>query len=69
MDATAKNPPINLLPDGRMFAKDAANYLGLKPKTLAMWRCKGEGPRFVKRGRVFYFKDDIDQWLASAPTK
>lgn len=55
--------PILLLPDGRMNAKSAAAYLGLSAKTLAMMRCAGTGPAFVKRGRVFYFKQDLDRWV------
>jgi hypothetical protein len=53
------------LPDGRMIARDAAAYLGLSVKTLAMKRCAGTGPPFVKAGRVFYFRADLDQWLRS----
>lgn len=52
-----------MLPDGRMTTKDAARYLGLAAKTLAMWRTAGKGPRFVKRGRVFYYRADCDDWL------
>jgi hypothetical protein len=33
---------------------------------MAMMRCEGTGPEFIKRGRVFYFKDDVDAWLAEA---
>jgi len=54
---------IFYFPDDRLDAKNAARYLGLSPKTLAMMRCTGKGPRFVKRGRIFYFKDDLDDWL------
>lgn len=62
------HPPISsrqieTYPDGRMDAKNAAKYIGLAPKTLAMMRCNGTGPRFVKRGRVFYFQADIDEWM------
>lgn len=57
-------PDLRLLPDGRMTARDAARYLGLAEKTLAMWRCNGKGPKYIKRGRVFYFRDDLDAWLA-----
>jgi hypothetical protein len=46
-----------------MDAKNAALYLGLSTKTLAMKRCTGKGPRFVKRGRVFYFRQELDRWL------
>lgn len=55
--------PIYTYPDGRLDTKNAAMYLGLKEKTLAMMRGSGTGPRFIKRGRIFYFKDDLDAWL------
>lgn len=54
---------VLIFPDGRMDAKNAASYVGLSEKTLAMKRCKGIGPKYVKRGRVFYFREDLDQWL------
>ena len=49
--------------DGRMTVEAAARYLGKSPKTLAIMRCTGKGPRFIKRGRVFYFIEDLDAWL------
>ncbi|MCD6047080.1 MAG: hypothetical protein K0S08_727 [Gammaproteobacteria bacterium] len=54
---------IRIFPDGRMDVKNAAQYLGLKEKTLAMMRSNGSGPQFIKKGRVFYFKEDLDAWL------
>lgn len=54
---------IRVLPDGRMDKNSAASYLGLSIKTLAMKRCDGSGPKFVKRGRVFYYRTDLDAWL------
>lgn len=54
---------IQLYPDGRMDGKNAARYLGLKEKTLAMMRSNGTGPCFIKRGKIFYFKEDLDTWL------
>lgn len=54
---------VVMLPDGRMDAKNAATYCGLSVKTLAMKRCDGTGPKFVKLGRVFYFREDLDEWL------
>jgi len=54
---------INTYPDGRVDSKNAALYLGLKEKTLAMMRSSGTGPRFIKRGKIFYFLDDLDTWL------
>lgn len=54
---------VETYPDGRMDVKNASRYIGLAPKTLAMMRCTGTGPKFVKRGRVFYFKADVDEWM------
>jgi hypothetical protein len=63
MPQKLSSPQVVVLPDGRMDAKNAAAYLGLSTKTLATKRSKGEGPSFVKRGRVFYFKHILDDWL------
>ena len=60
---------VVILPDGRMDAKNAAKYLGLTVKTLAMMRSQGRGPRFVKRGKVFYFKADLDEWIAEGKAR
>ena len=54
---------IKIFPDGRLDVPNAASYLGLKEKTLAMMRCKGTGPKYIKRGKVFYFQDDLDEWI------
>jgi len=58
---------VFILPDGRVDTKNTAAYLGVTEKTLAMWRYQGTGPRFIKRGRVFYFKEDLDAWIMQAP--
>ncbi|MDR3415268.1 MAG: helix-turn-helix domain-containing protein [Nevskia sp.] len=58
-----KTVEVRMFPDGRMTAKSASAYVGLSEKTLAMMRCSGVGPAFVKRGKVFYFKADLDAWL------
>lgn len=54
---------VVVLPDGRMDTKNSATYLGFSVKTLAMMRCQGTGPKFIKRGRVFYYREDLDDWL------
>ncbi len=56
-------PEVLVLPDGRMSRRNAALYLGCAPKTLAQYATQGTGPRFIKRGRVWYFKGDLDAWL------
>lgn len=50
-------------PDGRMDTRNTSIYTGFAEKTLAMMRCNGKGPKFVKRGRVFYFTADVDEWM------
>lgn len=54
---------IAVFPDGRMDARTAANYIGLAVQTLAIKRSNGTGPKFVKRGRIFYYREDLDEWL------
>lgn len=56
---------VRTYPDGRMDTKNASTYTGLSEKTLAMMRCHGNGPKFVKRGRIFYFMADVDEWFNS----
>ena len=63
MAKTVLTIDVTMLPDGRMDPKNASTYCGLSVKTLAMKRCNGTGPKFVKLGRIFYFKDDLDDWL------
>ena len=58
-------PEVVVLPDGRMDRRNAAAYAGFAEKTLAQYASKGVGPRFIKRGRCWYFKKDLDAWLAS----
>jgi hypothetical protein len=57
---------VMIYPDGRLNTTNAALYLGLKEKTLAMMRGYGTGPKFIKRGKIFYFKEDLDIWLNAA---
>ena len=55
---------VNMLPDGRLKADEAAKFVGVSPKTLAQWRYQKKGPRSLKRaGRVFYRLADLQQWL------
>lgn len=46
-------------------ADQEAKRLGIAPKTLANWRCKGEGPPFLKLGtQVRYDPVLTDVWLS-----
>jgi hypothetical protein len=68
MRAEIETVRVFVHPDGRMDRKNAAIYLGCAPKTLADWATKGIGPRYVMvGGRVFYFQEDLDSWIASQP--
>jgi hypothetical protein len=58
---------VVVFPDGRLDTYNAAQYLGLSTKTLAMMRSQGTGPKFFKRGRVFYFLEDLRAWLDDRP--
>ncbi len=67
MDQKFECVRVVTFPDGRLDSKNAALYLGLSSKTLAMMRSAGTGPRFVKRGRIFYFLDDLKAWMDEQP--
>lgn len=67
MNFVLEQAKIDIFPDGRLDTANAARYLGLAVKTLASMRSLGTGPRFVKRGRIFYFRQDLDAWMAAAP--
>jgi hypothetical protein len=54
------HPPLN--------QKAAAEFLGLGSQTLANWRSKNCGPRYLKlspgpRGRVAYLLEDLKDFL------
>lgn len=60
---TAENPDDDdVLIDGRQLAE----WLGLSPRTLEIWRWRGGGPAYVKIGKaVRYRKGTVRQWMAS----
>ncbi|WDT53501.1 helix-turn-helix transcriptional regulator [Streptomyces sp. G7(2002)] len=46
--------------------KDTAEYLGLSPHTLYVWRHRRQGPpsfRMGLRGRVMYRREALDAWI------
>lgn len=48
----------------RLSNAEAADYLGLKTATLNKWRVYGDGPPFIKIGRIIqYRKSDLDAFL------
>lgn len=51
-----------------LIPKQAADYLGLSPKTLEKWRTDGtDGPPYAKMGAkaVRYDMDELDLWVKS----
>ncbi len=63
-NVAVETPRVRVLPDGRMTREDAATYLGVKPKTLAMWAMAGKGPRSVLvGGRRFYFRTELEAFV------
>ncbi|CAM5652067.1 hypothetical protein SALBM135S_05140 [Streptomyces alboniger] len=49
-----------------LTVKDAADYLGLSPHTLYVWRHRRQGPpsfRMGPRGRVMYRVEALDAWI------
>lgn len=55
-----------------LTASEVAERIGLSAATLAAWRCKGIGPRFVKFGtsqqaRVRYPVVEVEAWEAAQP--
>ena len=52
-----------------MTRRDAATYLGISEKTLAMWALNGRKPNVHRvGGRCFYFKDDLDALIRGEGT-
>jgi excisionase family DNA binding protein len=47
--------------------KELAETLRVTPRTLGRWRKEGNGPAFVKRGRVVRYRtDDVDSWARTS---
>lgn len=44
--------------------KEAANYLAVKPQTLAVWRSAAKGPAYIKVGTsVRYLMDSLTAYV------
>jgi hypothetical protein len=50
--------------EGRYWSEaELADRLRLSPTTLRTWRCRGQGPCFVKAGRrVLYPESCVERW-------
>ncbi len=54
---------VRILPDGRMTRREAAKYLGIAVKTVAMWDLENPAKLGSVKvgGRRFYYKPRLDQ--------
>ena len=59
--------PTTLDQSQLLSRKEAANFLGVTPETLAVWACLNRYDLpFIKVGRLAkYRKADLEAWLAS----
>jgi len=50
-----------------LTTQEVAERLRLSPRTLELWRQRGDGPPYVRVGprRVLYRRADVETWLAS----
>lgn len=52
-----------------MSPPELSDYAGPAVQTLAIWRMKNKGPRYVKiGGRIRYRLSDVDAWLEANTT-
>jgi transposase-like protein len=50
----------------KLSTQEAAAYLGVKPNTLEVWRCKHRGPQYAKLGsRIVYDPEELDAFFAA----
>ena len=64
MLAPIKLAPLPAEADTLIPAYQAPNYLGIARQTLARWRTEGQGPRFVKLGRLVHYRvGDLREWI------
>ncbi len=57
---------VRVTPAGNLTRKDAAAFLGMKPKTLAEWAARSQGPHGFKiGGRVFYRFQELKAFAGS----
>lgn len=41
----------------------ASETLQISKKTMANWRSLNKGPKYLKRGKIFYRLHDLDEWM------
>lgn len=54
------------MPIKKLNTDEAAEFLGVKPNTLEVWRTKKKGPKYSKIGsRVLYDIHDLEDYFSS----
>ncbi len=49
-----------------MTTKQVREMYGIHPKRLKYWRDTGQGPHYIKRGRLYYYEQaEMDRFMAS----
>lgn len=60
---TSPAASANRASEKRLEPAEVAKRLNRKIKTIANWRSKGEGPRWIKiRGSVYYLESELEAW-------
>jgi hypothetical protein len=55
---------MSVINNPRLTPEEAAEFLRLKVQTLALMRCKGRGPKFLKLGRaVRYERSELERFI------
>jgi Predicted transcriptional regulator len=64
MDSLHSLSPLPVDDDALIPAAYLSQYVPVARQTLARWRYEGQGPRFLKIGRmVAYRTGDVREWL------
>lgn len=52
---------------GMWKTEEAAAFLGVAAQTMNKWRCKAQGPKYVKIAHaVWYREEDLREWIAQS---
>jgi predicted DNA-binding transcriptional regulator AlpA len=55
------------LPDGRLCMREAAKYIGIRYSSLKNCYKRKDGPPHIKvANRIFFYREKLDDWIASA---